>query len=169
MDNNEHEHGAVPSTLHTTSPSHPGEPNDLTPGPGTPKSDRQSAGTSADKDEVIIPHPPILSTRSLVHLALNNFFAMSLISLKIFIIFFTVTLFTVFQDARSMNDRVLSNATGVSLCSRANERTLLTTVDAAGIDTWPQHSTGPRCMRIIYLVENRRLRCSHYFWKPVMG
>ena len=122
MDNNEHEHGAAPSTLPTTSVNHSGKSSDPTPGPGTPKSDRCSPGASAHQDEITIPHPPILSARSPVHFVLDNFFfATSLISLTIFIIFFIATWFTVLQDARSMNDRVLSNATGVSLCLYPNE------------------------------------------------
>jgi len=65
---------------------------------------------AAEEDEVRPPTP------SLVRSVLGNFaFAMLLISLIIFIVFFAVAWLTVLRDARSMRDQVLSNATGVSI------------------------------------------------------
>jgi len=53
---------------------------------------------------------------SLIHSALGNLaFAMSLISLVIFIICFAMTWLTVLRDARLIKDQVLPNVTGVSL------------------------------------------------------
>ena len=123
-------HGEAASPLHTTSTGHCDNPGDPIPGDGTPKSDSQSANTFADNDELsMIPYPSVHSTRSPINFALDNFFfAMSLISLIVFTTFSAVTWFTVLQDARSMNDRVFPNATGVSLCLYQNERALLTTL-----------------------------------------
>ena len=91
--------------------------------PGNPKSDSRSADTYVDRDEIeVVPLPSSPSTRPPAHYVLGNFFlATSLISLIIFTIFLTVTWLTVLQDARSMNDRVLSNVTGVSIRLRHNE------------------------------------------------
>jgi len=101
-------------------------PEDLVPTP------------TAEEDEVKHPTP------SLVHFVLGNFtFAMSLISLIIFIPFFAVAWLTVFRDAWSMRDQVLSNATGVSLSPYFNEHTLLTIIVAIGINTRPRSSTEP--------------------------
>ena len=161
--NDKHGETASPA-LHTTSTGRSGMLEDPTPSSETSESDRQPAGTLADKSEInAIPRPSVLSTQSPVHLVLGNFFfATSSISLIVFTIFFAVTWFTVLQDARSMNDWVLSNVTGVSLCLYHDERVSLMTDVAVGVDTRPQPSTGPRCMRTIYFMETRCLWCGHH-------
>ena len=93
---------------------------------------------AAAEDEV---RPPTPST---VHFVLGKFaFAMSLISLIILIPFFAVAWLTVFRDARSVSDQVLSNATGVSLSPYFNEHALLMVVVVIGINTRPWPSTEP--------------------------
>ena len=78
-----------------------GEGNDILAGPSQPPN---------------IPRFFGLPTRSLVHFVFDNFFfSMASISLIVLAIFFAVTWFTVFQDARSLNGWMFSNATGVSL------------------------------------------------------
>jgi len=80
-------------------------------GPGIPNFGRGSAEGCADKDEINASPP----TPPLIHFVLGNFFfATFLISLIISIIFFAVTWFTIFHDARLMRDQALSNANGVS-------------------------------------------------------
>lgn len=65
-----------------------------------------------DEDE-INPTPP---TPFLVHFVLGSFvLAMFLISLIVSIVFIAVVWLTVLWDARSIQDQVPSNATGVSL------------------------------------------------------
>ena len=114
-DDSKHDEAASP--LHATSTGHSESLEDPIPSNGTPKSDSQSVNTFADSDEPnMIPYPSIHSTQSPVNFALGNFFfAMSWISLIVFTAFSAVTWFTVLQDARSMTDWVLPNATGVSL------------------------------------------------------
>jgi hypothetical protein len=81
------------------------------------KSDELSVDASTEGDEDHTSSPCTLSIWPPVDFVLGNFFlATFLISLVILIVSFIVTWFTVLRDARSMNDRVLSNATGVSLC-----------------------------------------------------
>lgn len=160
-DDSKHDEAASP--LHTTSTDHSENLGDPIPGNGTPKSDSQSANTFADNDKPnVIPYPSIHSTQSPVNFALDNFFfAMSLISLIVFTTFSAMTWFTVLQDTRSMTDRVLLNATGVSLCLYQNERALPTIIVAIGIDTRSHLPTGPGRMRVIHFMEGRRLRCGH--------
>ena len=112
-DNSEHDEAVSPALHAMPTSSHPGEPIDYTFDPGTPKSNRQSVDTPVNRDEIDeTPHSHALP----VHFVLGNFFIATFsISLIIFLIFFTVTWFAVLQDARSMNDRVLSNVSGVSL------------------------------------------------------
>ena len=112
---------------------------------------------AADEDEVRSPTP------SLVHFVLGNFaFAMFLISLTIFIVFFAVAWLTILRDARSIGDQVLSNATGVSIsllqrvCFTNGHRR------AAGINARPRPPTGPRCIRVIHFVDGPYLRSTHY-------
>jgi hypothetical protein len=117
----------------------PGDPISLSPAE-TLKSSRGSADACVDEDEIDAMSP----TPSLVHFVLGNFaFAMTLISLIVFIAFFAVTWLTVLRDARSMRDQVLSNAAGVSLSFCFNGCALLTVVVAVGINTRPWPSTGP--------------------------
>ena len=120
MGNNGKRNETVFPALRTVSAGRPAKLGDPTPGLETPESDRQPA---ADEGEInTIPRPSILPTQSPVHIVLGNFFfAMSSISLIIFIIFFVVTWFTVVQDARSTSKWVLSNVTGVSMCLCHNE------------------------------------------------
>ena len=139
MENSNQDDQAVSPAFHTTSAGHSVKPVGHTHRPGTPESDRRPADTPADEDEITQPRHSSLSAQSLVHSVLGNFFfARSLISLIIFIAFFTVTWFTVLQDARSMNDGIFFNTTGVSLCLCRDEWTLLMTVATAGIDTRSQ-------------------------------
>ena len=170
MKNGEHNEGMAP-TLHATfigrSGGHHGSPLGLE----TPKSDGLFVDTSAKAEDVIgmTPYPSPVSIRSPIHFALNSVFvAMSLISLIIFIIFFAVTLF-ILWDARSMGRRVFSNSTGVSMLLYHNERTSLTTVIAVAIDTRRQPPTGPRGIRIVHLVERPHLRCGCNLCEFVLG
>ena len=163
MDSNGKRDETMPPALRTTSVGRSGKLGDPTPYHRTPQSDGRPASTFVNEGE-IIPHPSILSTRSAIHLVLDNFFfAMSLMSLAVFTCFFAVTWFTVLQDAQSMNDWVLSNVTGVSLCLYHNGRTLLMTVVAVGVDIRPQPSTRPRCVRAIHFMEGRHLWCGNHF------
>ena len=119
---------------------------------------------AAAEDEV---RPPTPST---VHFVLGKFaFAMSLISLIILIPFFAVAWLTVFRDARSMSDQVLSNATGVSLSPYFNEHALLTVVVVIGINTRTRPSTEPRCIRVIHFMDGPRLRSAHRLWGSILG
>jgi len=119
---------------------------------------------AVDKDEVRPPTP------SLIHFVLGNFaFAMLLISLIIFIPFFSVAWLTVFRDAWSMRDQVLSNATGVSLSPYPNERTLLMVVVAVGINTRPRPSAQLRCICVIHIMDGPRLRSAHRLWGSILA
>lgn len=152
--------------LHIIPAGNAGKTLGHTPDHGTPKSDSRSASTSVDGGEIdVIPHHPLaLPTRSPVHFVLGNFlFATFLITLIIFIAFFTLTWFTVLQSARSMNDWVLSNAVGVSLCLHDNEKTSLMITAEIGVDTRSWSSTGSRHRRIIHLMEGCRLRYELHF------
>ena len=106
------DYGPVPSTA--TSTGRPREPTGLTLRPGVPKSDSRAADASTDEDETDeIPPPSPFS----VQLALRNIFiAVPLISLILFMIFFPVALFIASQDVQSINDRILTNGTGVGGC-----------------------------------------------------
>jgi len=97
-------------TPRTTPVGHLGKPIDRTLETSTEFGSR-SVDASAEINR--IPCPSATSTQSPVHFILDNFFfAVSLITLIIFTFFFAVTWFTVFQDARSITDRI--GATGVS-------------------------------------------------------
>ena len=118
---------------------------------------------AADEDEIMPPTP------SLVYFVLGNFaLAMLLISLIILIPSFAVAWLTVFRDARSMSDQVLSNATGVSLSPYFNEHPLLTVVVTIGINTWPRSSAEPRCIRVIHFMDGPRLRSAHRLWDSTL-
>ena len=105
---------------------------------GTLKPSKEPADACADEGEINVA-PPI---PSLVHFALGSFaFAMFLISLITFVVFFAVTWLTVIRDARLMKDQVLSNATGVSLSFYFCGCASLTFVVTIGIDTRPPPST----------------------------
>ena len=162
MDNNDKLDGAVSPAFHTTPTSPSWKPSHHAPNSGAPNSG-SSLDTSANEDDIDVIFPPsTLSTQSPAHFVLSNFFfAMSLISLILFIIFSTVTWFTVLRDARSMSDQLLSNATGVSL-RLYHMRMVLTTVATVGIDTRPQRSTVSGCMRVIHLMESPRLRRGYH-------
>ena len=71
-----------------------------------------SSPTTLGEGEINVMAP----TPSLIHSVLGNF-ALTLftISLTLFAIFFAVTWFTVFRDARLMKGQVFSDANGVSL------------------------------------------------------
>ena len=122
MDDNNEQAEAVSPAIRPTPVSHSGKPNDPALGPAsTHKSDGRFADES-DREIDVIPRSSTLPTQSPLYFLLGNFFfAMSLISLILSAIFFAVAWFTVVRDARSMNDRMLSNATGVSLCSCHNK------------------------------------------------
>ena len=117
-----------------------------------------------DEIDVILHHPPTLSTRSPVHFVLGNFFfATASISLIIIIIFLGVTWFTVLHDTRSVNDWVLSNVTGVSMRVHYNEQPSLMTAAEVGVDNRPWSSTGPRHKCIIHFMEGCRLQYERHF------
>ena len=146
MDNSTHDESSPPVT---TSTSLPGE---------------LSSGTFTNEDVSMIPRP------SPVHFVLGNFFlAMLLISLIIFTIFVTVTWFTVLQDTGSMEDWVLSNVTGVSICLHRYERISLTTTAEVGISPRPWSSTGSRYAHVVHFMAGCHLRCKHHFQGPVVG
>jgi len=151
---------ALSPTLQTGFSKRPSDPISLSPA-GTLKSGRRSADACVDGDKInAIPPTPFL-----VDFVLGNFaIAMSLISFVVLTVFFAMTWLTVFRDARSMIDQVLSNATGVRLSLYFNRCALLTVVAAVGIDTRPRPSTGSRCIRIIHFMGDPRLRCAHYLW-----
>lgn len=96
---------------------------------GTPiKSGNRSVdGTSVEEEINGISRPSTISTQSPIHFVLGNFvFAVLSITLIIFTFFFAVTWFTVFRDARSTTDRILSNsATGVSTCLDHIEQSII--------------------------------------------
>lgn len=70
--------------------------------------------TDSCADEGVID--AILPTISLTHLILDNFcFAVSSITLTLFIVSFAVAWFTVLRDARLMKDQARSSTDGVSL------------------------------------------------------
>ena len=107
MDNNNKKDEATVPAVHTT----PAIRSD------NPSADRGTSADEHDRKIDMIPHPSTLSAQSLVHFVLGNFFfAMSLISLFICIIFLTVAWLTVLREARSMNDLAPANTTGVSPC-----------------------------------------------------
>ena len=171
MDNNKL--GAVtPPTLHITSLRRSRKRCvDSTPGLGTPKSDDQPVDTFAGAEDATDAtlRPPTLYTRCSIHFVLGNFFvAIPLISLIIFVIFFAVTWF-VLWDARSLNLRVFSNSTGVSLCLYHDERTSLMAFVVIVVNTRRQPSTGSRGICIIYFMECPHLRCGHDSWGSVLG
>ena len=113
-------------------------PEDLMPTPAT------------DEDKVRPPTP------SLIHCVLGNFAStMLLISLIIFIPFFAVAWLTVFRDAWSMRDQVLSN--------------VLTVIVAVGINPRPRPSTEPRCIRVIHFMGGPRLRSAHRLWGSILA
>ena len=117
MDRDRNPDAAASSVPGSTSIGNLGKPSDRAL--GTPiRSGNRSVDTVADQDINRIPRPSAISTQSPVHFVLGNFFlAVLLITLIIFTFFFAVTWFTVFQDARSITNRILSNgATGVSTC-----------------------------------------------------
>jgi len=167
MGNNKHGE-PIPPTITLT--SHSGNPSDPTFSHETTTTGRRPTGAFTNGDEIdTAPHPSILSAQSPVHFLLGNFFAMPLISLIIFIIFITVTWFTVLQDARSVNDRILSNATGEPVFTPSSERASLITFAELGVDTrsWP--STGSRYKRIVRFLESRHLRCERHSEGSVLG
>jgi len=142
-------------TSPTLPTSHSSDPTLL--GPGAPNFDGWSAESCVDKDEVNASPP----APSLAQFVLGSFFfAMFLISLITFIVFFAVTWFTVCWDARLMKDQAFSNANGVSLHTYFTNLVLLTVAVAAGINTRPQPSTGSRCMHVIHFVDGCSLRCA---------
>ena len=102
----------VPRAPATTSTTDSWQPND----PTLTKSGRLPVDTPADEDEDHVISPShALSIRSPIDFVLGNFFlATFLISLIILIVSFIVTWFTVLRDVRSVDDRALSGATGVS-------------------------------------------------------
>jgi len=125
----------------------------------TLKSGRGSTDTCADEDEVNVTPP----TPSLIYSVLGNFaFAVFLISLAVLVVFFAATWLTVFRDARSMRDQVLSDPTGVSLPLYFNRCALLTVAAALGISTRPRPSTRSRCICVVHFMEGRSLWCTHY-------
>jgi hypothetical protein len=129
----------VSPALDTTSTNDSRKPSDPALSAGILKSSGRSVDTSAEEDKGRMISPSrALPAQSPVDFVLGNFFlATFLISLTISIVVLIVTWFTVLRDARSMNDRVLSNATGVSLCLYHSWWTLLTVVAAVGSDTRP--------------------------------
>jgi len=150
---------STPAAHDRTDVLSPALPTDhsMKPGHSIPLS---PADACADEDEV----NAMLPTTSFIHSVLGNFaFAVFLISLAIFIVFFTATWLTVLQDARSMRDQVLSNMTGVSLplCFNGCVCVLLTAA-ALGINTRPYHPTRSRCICVVHFMEGCILWCTHY-------
>ena len=160
---------ALPPTLHTTSLGYPEKHHDSTLGLGTPKSDGQSAYDSGGAEDTIDTTSSTLYTRSSIYLVLGNFFiAMFLISVIIFLIFLTVNWF-ILQDTRSLNHRVFSNSTGVSLCLYHNEWMSSMTVVMLVINTRRQPSTGSRGIHVVHFVEDAGLRCGQNSRRSVLG
>jgi len=117
MDHDHHEDTTVSPIPCSTLVGHFGKPNHCPL--GTPiESGARSVETSTDEeiDRISLPSP--IPAQSHIHFVLGNvFFTVFLITLIIFTFFFVVTWFTVFQDARSITDRVPpNNTTGVSMC-----------------------------------------------------
>jgi len=161
---------AVSPIGHATSIVYSRNHGHLAPGLGTPKSDCQSVGTSANDAIDIAPRPSALNIQSSIRFVLGNFFiAMLLISLIIFVIFFAVTWF-ILRDVRSLNLQVFSNSTGVSPFQlHHGERTPLMTVVVIVIDPRRRPSAGSRGVRFIHFVECHCLWCGHDPWGSVLG
>lgn len=155
----------TPLALPTDHSMAPGDP--ISPSPaGTLESSRRSADACVDENETnMMP-----STPSTIYSRLGNFvFAILLISFILFSIFVVVICSTALRDARSIEDQVLSNATGVSLSLSFNRCALLTVVVAVDINTrqWP--STKPQFTRVIRFMDGPCLRCAHYLRGFILG